>query len=407
MSKRRIPGLTKVTGKDGTCVWHIDKRVKDYGRLCESTGTSDEEEAQQYLVLRLEQIRQVLVFGVRPKRTFREAATKYLMDNASRRGIKRDAGSLKDLDPFIGDKWIDCIHNDTFKPYIEARKNPPDPKPGERRRKPLSHGSLNRHLSVARNILKLAAGLWKHEGTNLTWLIQAPIILSLDDAQRRKPYPLSWEEQRLLFSELAPHLERMAQFKANTGPREQELCRLRWAWEVRLPELPKLNGKVRSIFILPGSVTKNGVDRVLILNDVAQSIVEEMRGQDPRYVFTYEDWKHKRARTRLARMHSSGWRAARRRAADRYQAEFGRECPEGFRKVRVHDLRHTFGRRLRAADVKLEDRRDLLGHKSDSVTTDYSAAEIWNLIRAANRIVKSRKTPELTLLRVMPEQLRA
>ena len=48
-------------------------------------------------------------------------------------------------------------------------------------------------------------------------------------------------------------------------------------------------------------------------------------------------------------MLNNGWRKAR-EAAD---------LP-----VRVHDLKHTFGRRLRAAGVSFEDRQDLLGHKS-------------------------------------------
>jgi integrase len=54
--------------------------------------------------------------------------------------------------------------------------------------------------------------------------------------------------------------------------------------------------------------------------------------------------------------------------------------------VRVHDLKHTFGRRLRAAGVTFEDRQDLLGHKSGQVTTHYSAAELGNLIEVSNRV---------------------
>jgi hypothetical protein len=57
--------------------------------------------------------------------------------------------------------------------------------------------------------------------------------------------------------------------------------------------------------------------------------------------------------------------------------------------------------RLRATNVSLEDREDLLGHKSDRVTTDYSAPEIRNLIQAANQVIKSRNSPELTVLRVI------
>ena len=40
-------------------------------------------------------------------------------------------------------------------------------------------------------------------------------------------------------------------------------------------------------------------------------------------------------------------------------------------QVRVHGLKHTFGRRLRAAGVSYEDRQDLLGHKSGRITTHY------------------------------------
>jgi hypothetical protein len=54
--------------------------------------------------------------------------------------------------------------------------------------------------------------------------------------------------------------------------------------------------------------------------------------------------------------------------------------------VRVHDLRHTFARRLRAAGVSFEDRQDLPGHRSGRITTHYSMAELANLIAAANAV---------------------
>jgi hypothetical protein len=75
--------------------------------------------------------------------------------------------------------------------------------------------------------------------------------------------------------------------------------------------------------------------------------------------------------------------------------------PPAFRRVRVHDLRHTFGRRLRAEGVGLEDRQDLLGHKSGRMTTHYSAAQIGNLLTAVNRIANSRESPVGTVLRLV------
>jgi integrase len=166
------------------------------------------------------------------------------------------------------------------------------------------------------------------------------------------------------------------------------VCGLKLAWEVEVPELET------SVFIIPGDEVKNGRDRLVVLNRVASSLIEGQRGQHPEYVFTYR--KH-----RIARIHNTAWRHAWLKAARQYEKVFGRACPEGFRIIRVHDLKHTFGRRLRAAGVSFEDRQDLLGHKSGRITTHYSAAELQNLIEAANRVCeqKSRKSPVMVVLR--------
>jgi integrase len=72
----------------------------------------------------------------------------------------------------------------------------------------------------------------------------------------------------------------------------------------------------------------------------------------------------------------------------------------GLPQVRVHDLKHTFGRRLRAAGVSFEDRQDLLGHRSGRMTTHYSAAELSKLIEAANSVCeRNGNKPELVVLR--------
>jgi len=69
--------------------------------------------------------------------------------------------------------------------------------------------------------------------------------------------------------------------------------------------------------------------------------------------------------------------------------------------VRVHDLKHTFGRRLRAAGVLLETRKVLLGHRNGDITSHYSAPALAELLEAAGRICedKSGKTPALMVLK--------
>jgi integrase len=211
---------------------------------------------------------------------------------------------------------------------------------------------------------------------------------------KREPYPLSIDEERLLFSELNGHLASMALFKVNTGLREQEVVNLSWQWEVQVPELDS------SIFVVPRRFVKNGLDRYVVLNRVARSVIESCRGKHPERVFT-------RNRRPVTKIYNSGWKGARRRASNRYAKELGRTCPKGFQSLRVHDLKHTFGHRLRAAGIGFEDRKVLLGHKSDHVTTHYSAPEIGALIAAAEKVCElgSRKSHALSLVRAQQPSL--
>jgi len=56
---------------------------------------------------------------------------------------------------------------------------------------------------------------------------------------------------------------------------------------------------------------------------------------------------------------------------------------------------HTFGRRLRAANVPLETRKVLLGHRNGDITTHYSVSELEKLLMAVNKVCeeKSGKSP--------------
>lgn len=361
MSKR-TPGLVK-RGKNG--IWTIDKRIRGYGRLFESTGTGDRQEAEQYLTFRLEQIRKELVYGIKPDHTFRQAATKYLLENEHKRSIDRDAQSLRILDPFIGDLVLRQVHQDTLGPFIASRK-----------KEGLKSNTINRDLAVVRRVLMLAARLWRDDRGN-PWLETPPLIRMLDWKDARKPYPVSWVEQERLFAELPKHLREMALFKVNTGTREAEVCGLRWECEVSLPELSA------SVFLIPGELVKNGEDRLVVLNSVTRAVVNRQRGIHPEHVFTY---KYKGEHKPVERMNNKAWRRA-------------RDATELF-QVRVHDLKHTFGRRLRAAGIGVETRMVLLGHTNKQITTHYSAVEIGELIEAAEKVSFERgSTPTLTLLK--------
>jgi integrase len=247
-------------------------------------------------------------------------------------------------------------------------------------------------LAVVRRILNLSARLWRDE-SDRPWLDAPPLIQMQRDPNKREPYPLSIDQQRLLFSELTGHFARMALFKVNTGLREQEVVNLRWKWEVPMPELDT------SVFVVPRTFVKNGLDRFVVLHRVAKSVIESCRGDHAEFVFT-------RRGKPITRIYNSGWKAARRRAAKRYANEIGRSCPKGFQSIRVHDLTHTYGHRLRASGVGFEDRKLLLGHKAGHVTTHYSAPEIEALIQASEKVCElgSRKSHALTAVGARAKQ---
>lgn len=205
----------------------------------------------------------------------------------------------------------------------------------------------------------------------------------------RKPYPLDWDEQERLIRNLHERLARMTLFAVNTGCRESEICGLRWEWEWKT-SIAELKGRV---FIIPGNVelvagasVKNRDDKLVVLNDIALSVVQSCVGDHPEMVFVREDGQP------IRKMHTTAWKFAWIRAG----------LPDdGIHLKGVHNLRHTCGQRLRAAGVSNETRKTILGHRNGDITSHYSAAGIMQLLEEVNLLcTMSRKSPALTLVKL-------
>ena len=351
MARKRRPGLRK-RGE----YWHIEKVIKGH-RIYESTGETTYREAEAYYDHRINDIRQIIVYGDRPEVTFEEAVEKFLREDCPTKSLERAGYAFDNVLPFIGDHQIDRVYDDSLAAYKEARQDAG-----------ISAGTINKELGFVRRVLILAARKWRHPN-GMQYLSAAPLI-EMVKGPARKPYPLEWQEQVRLFAQLPAHLERMALFDVNTGLRASELCSLRWSWEIPVPELDTF------VFMLPEDMTKNGEERIVVLNRIAKSVIESQRGKHREYVFTYQG-------EGIARIGHHAWRKARNRA--------------GLPQVRVHDLRHTFGHRLRAAGVSFEDRQDLLGHRSGRITTHYSAPDLSRLLHAVDSICEQKRTTVLRL----------
>lgn len=341
-------------------LYHIDKVICG-DRVCRSTGEKTLKKAEEFLAQIMKEKKDAKVYGIRPDRTFAEISEKYLKEK-DKSSLKNDRIQIEMLMPFIGKENIKSIHMGTLQKFIKHRQ-----------KQKVKNATINHALQVVRHMMNTAATDWIDEH-GLTWLETPPRIKLLPpDKNKRKPMPLSWEEQRTMFSELPSHLKDMAMFKVNTGTREQEVCNLKWEWEVNVPELET------SIFIIPAEFVKNRQDRIVVLNNVAKKVIESRRGKNKKFVFSYRG-------KQLTKMNNTAWRNARTKA--------------GLEMLRVHDLKHTYGRRLRAVGVQLEDRQDLLGHKSSKITSHYSGAQLENLIEASNKIVNTEvKQKEMFMIR--------
>ncbi len=224
--------------------------------------------------------------------------------------------------------------------------------------------TINRSLEIVRTILTRAARSYRDD-RGRPWLETMPPLISMLPERPREPYPITWEEQDRLFSKLPARLARMVLFAVNTGARESNVCVLEWAWEVPVPEIG------RSVFVIPPEGFKSERAHVVILNDIAWSIIESQRGLHPIWVFPY------RGRPGST-MNNTAWQRARRE--------------EKLQSVRIHDLRHTFGCRLRAAGVPVEDREVLLGHANHSMAGHYASADVGRVLKQANLVLNREET---------------
>ncbi len=167
MGCKRIPGLIK---RGDT--WHIDKRISGR-RVCQSTGTAQLEEAERFLVRLIEETRQAQIYGVRPTRTFEQAAAKFVIEKQHKRSLSDDISRLKGLLPWIGEVPLQRLHMGTLEPWIDHRLQ-----------QGIAAGTINHGLQVVRHILNLAAGEWVDE-QGLTWLYAAPKIKMLPNTNKR------------------------------------------------------------------------------------------------------------------------------------------------------------------------------------------------------------------------------
>jgi integrase len=354
MASTRTPGIT--TSIDGRRF--IDKRYRGI-RIGMRVGAIAQEKAELRLHAEMQRIDLDFARGANPHPLFRDCAARYLVQSRHKNSIETIRIHVGLLMRHLGALEPQQIHDATLAPFIAAR---------------LAEGAsattVNRSLEVVRTILNRSARFYRDDNGVPLLNTLPPMITRLPET-RRQPYPITWEEQDDLFPRLPVHLQCMVLFAVNTGLRDSNVCGLRWSWEVAVPEVG------RSVFVIPPDAFKSRRAHVVILNDAAWSIIQTQRGLNAAWVFPLRGQP-------IGTMNNNGWQRARREA--------------GLTQVRVHDLRHTFACRLRAAGVSVEDRAALLGHANRSIAGHYASADVGRLIHEANLVMRRQAT--CTVLRV-------
>jgi len=353
MSSTRTPGI-RVDRRGNLIIDKEHRGIPIYVRL----GASDQERAERRLAEEVRSVNGMLALRATRRATFADCAGRYLSAFSGKRAIEVTAWQIRLLLPYIGSLDVHRVHDATLQSFVNDR---------------LASGvcatTINRTLEVVRAILVRAARSYRHQDGQ-PWLQTMPLLITMLEETPRLPCPITWDEQDRLFGRLPARLAGMVLFAVNTGLRES-VCKLQWEWEVTVPEVR------RSVFVIPPEAYKTRRAHVVILNDVAWSVIQAQRGQDPIWVFPYRGKP-------VGTMNNTAWQRARKEV--------------GLPRVRIHDLRHTFACRLRAVGVSMEDRQALLGHANRTMAGHYASADVGRLLGQPNSVLKREETR--TVLRV-------
>jgi integrase len=320
-------------------------------------------------------------------KTFALAATRYLSEYQGK-DKTRAAQSIWSVEPYIGHLRLIDVDDEALAQFKEDRRlgvghfADDDGKP-----RPAMAGTINKDLTQVVTILNKAARVWR-------WIPMAPKLEHVM-GPARVAYPLTWEEQDKLFRFLPTGFDvGLALFALNTGCRRQEMFGLKWSDRQWMPELDIKNadGSVRErmyVFILRD--TKNGHQRAVVCNSIARRAVamqqdwQEVHGKSD-YVFPSRKGENVGSRVRQGgKTWEIAWRAA--------KLPYNRMVKRG-----IHNARHTFAHRLRAAGVPEEDRNALLGHANTNLAQHYASADIARLLEHSEKVTVRKET---TLLRAI------
>lgn len=299
-------------------------------------------------------------------KTFAYAADRYLKEFQGK-DKTRPEQSIKCLLPYIGDMRLIDIDDEALQQFKHDRHNGT----GHFDR-PAMIATTNKDLTQCVTILNRACRVWR-------LIPSAPKLIHLK-GDVRKAYPISWAEQDKLFRCLPTGWDvGVAAFAVNTGCRKEEIFGLKWADKVDLPELGD------DVFVFVLNRTKNSHSRAVVCNSIARRAVEAQL-----------KWQEKNVKSEYVFPSRANGRAGNRvRSAGKVWNDAWKKSGlpvEKLTKRGLHNMRHTFGYRLRQAGVAAEDREALLGHANNNLAQHYAIPDLVRLLAEAEKVTERTDT---------------
>lgn len=324
--------------KRGEVFW-IDISVGDQ-RIRRTAGTGQRKAAQElHDKLKNDLWRQVHL-GEKPKRTFEEAALRWLREKAHKRSISDDAQRIK----FWLKHCRSMLLTDITRQFVISKT--------ENFRtcynQPASSATKNRYIALLRSILRAAEREWE-------WIDKAPALKAFAEPKRRVAY-FTPEQARVLLEHMPPHYKAPCALAFMTGLRRSNIFGLRWD-QVDLQ---------RSVCWIYADQAKNAQNIVVPLNADARGLLQSLKEkapQDATLVFGG-----------TPRIGTRTWRAVLGRAG----------LPE---HLRFHDIRHSFASWHAMAGTDKKTLQELGGWRTPAMLDRYVHLSEGHLIHAQERLV--------------------
>ncbi len=311
-------------------VWWI-KIKKNYRVIRRSTDTSNKERARKIEAQVLLELADNRFYNDEAKRrTFEELRDRYMRDhskvNKAPDSVVRDDCSFKRLSIFFRGFTLAQLTPAMISEYKSLRRS-----------QNAKTATLAKELEVLRHALNFAVKEWE-------WLDRNPFEkVKIDKPNNKIERWLTSEEEQRLLDASPDWLKDIIAFALNTGMRRNEILSLQWS-EVDLSR--------RTATLLK---TKNKEKRTVPLNQTALELL-----------------RTKNKVRSISGLVFAGQACTKIIGRNLLRAFYAARETAKLTDVRFHDLRHTFATRLVQSGIDLYVVKELLGHKTITMTMRYA-----------------------------------